>query len=815
MEILSPSPPPSPRPLLRCGGRREQHHGEAWVHVAVGRSPEKTLGLLRWALRRFGCGRIALLHVHQPSPVIPTLLGKIPAAQATEELVLSHRESEKEEMNKMLHTYLAFCHRAQVQTRLLVTENDQIHYGILTLVDQYRITKLIMGSTPDNCFKLKYGKESLMASNAPAFCQIWFVWRGRHIWTREASAATDNAAPVHYRDDVITTKRIRFSSYNNNTGPVLDEGYLAREALTTVDLNQGIVSDYDRSNDYEANHFNSLSMSDWQDDTESALNSTFWSDSSVHIDTLQLYSKEVLARNAKQVMMEADRSRKEAFAELMKRKETESKAASAFAKIKDSDYAKKHEMKMREELEVVLVAKRKQHEDLIKNKERAVSGLDSSMRRLAILDAHAEKIKLWIDEFSEELEVIQSSIESLCQKKLKMQKRETRHIDLDKECTYSHATLSNCVSNAFGDNLYSFREFTMSDMQSATCNFSESFKIWSQGRGCVYKGEIMNRTVMIYKLLCHSIESVSQFQQEVYILSKVRHPHLVTLVGACPEALCLAYEYLPNGSLHDRLFSRCNSRHLPWKIRARIVSEISDALLFLHSCKPQMIVHGNLKLENILLDTECHCKIADFGVSRLFTDDMKDYPSGGSELKGSFPYADPEYKRSKVVTPKSDVYYFGIVILQLLTGKQEPAGLAGEVRRAMSCGKLSSVLDPTAGQWSMEVAGRLAELGLRCSEDSSRGRPDLTHETVRELEQLHLMREERAPSSFLCPIMQEIMHDPQVCADGVTYEGWAIRERMETGQGTAPLNNLKLEHLNLTPNHALRFAIQDWLRHPR
>ncbi|XP_066345193.1 U-box domain-containing protein 33-like isoform X3 [Miscanthus floridulus] len=793
MEIQSPSPPPSPCPLLRCRGRREQHHGEAWVHVAVGRSPEKTLGLIRWALRRFGCGRIALLHVHQPSPVIPTLLGKIPAAQATEELVLSHRESEKEEMNKILHTYFAFCHKAQVQTRLLVTENDQIHDGILSLVDQYRITKLIMGSAPDNCFKLKYGKESLMASNAPAFCQIWFVWRGKHIWTREASAAADNATPVQYQDDVMTTKRIRFSSYTNNTGPILDEGYLACEALTTVDLDQGVVSDYDRSNDYEAfgaheaNHFNSMSMSDWQDDTEAALNLTFWSDSSVHVDTLQLYSKELLARNVKQVMMEADRSRKEAFVELMKRKEMESKAVSAFAKTKDSDSAKKHEMKMREELEVVLVATRKQHEDLIKNKERAVSGLDSSMRRLAILDAHFEKIKLRIDEFSAELEVIQSSIESLCQKKLKMQTLENRHIHQVKGCTYSHATLSNCVSNAFGDDLYNFREFTMLDMQSATCKFSESFKIWSQGHGCVYKGEIMNRTVMIYKLHCHSIESVRQFQQEVYILSKVRHPHLVTLVGACPEALCLVYEYLPNGSLHD-LFSRSNSRPLPWKIRARIVAEISDALVFLHSCKPQMIVHGNLKLENILLDTECHCKIADF---------------------------DPEYKRSKVLTPKSDVYYFGIVILQLLTGKQEPAGLAGEVRRAMSCGKLSTILDPTAGQWPMEVAGRLAELGLRCSEDSSRDRPDLTPETVRELEQLHLMRQERAPSSFLCPIMQEVMHDPQVCADGVTYEGWAIRERMETGQGTAPLNNLKLEHLNLTPNHALRFAIQDWLRHSR
>lgn len=247
------------------------------------------------------------------------------------------------------------------------------------------------------------------------------------------------------------------------------------------------------------------------------------------------------------------------------------------------------------------------------------------------------------------------------------------------------------------------------------------------------------------------------FLCQVYILSNVRHPHLVTLVGACPEALCLVYEYLPNGSLHDRLFSRRSSRHLPWRIRARIVAEISDALLFLHSCKPQTIVHGNLKLENILLDTECHCKIADFGISRLFTGDVKDYPSGGSEPpKGSFPYADPEYKRSKVLTPKSDVYCFGTVILQLLTGRQEPARrLAGEVRCAMACGKLSSILDPAAGHWPMEVAGRLAELGLRCSEDRSRDRPDLTAETVRELEQLHLTREEeQAPSSFLCPIMQ-------------------------------------------------------------
>ncbi|WVZ74241.1 hypothetical protein U9M48_022450 [Paspalum notatum var. saurae] len=814
MEILSPSPPASPCPRLRHGGRRELHHTEAWVHVAVGRSPEKTLGLLRWAMRRFGCGRIALLHVHQPSPLIPTLLGKIPAAQATEELVLSHSKAEKEEMNKILLTYVAFCHRAQVQATLLTMENDQIHDGILSLVKHYRITKLVMGSTPDSCFKLKYGRESLLASNAPAFCQIWFVWRGRHIWTREASADANNATSAGYQDYVMGTKRIRFSSCNNN-GTILDEGYVTCEAaLMAVDLNRGIVSDSDQSNDcdalgaHEANH------------SMIALNSTFWSNSPVHMDRLHLHSKELLDRNLRQVMMEADGSRKEAFVELLKRKETESKMANALARTKDSDSAKKHEIKMMVELQVLLVATRKQHEDLIRNKEKAVAGLDSSMRRLANLDARAEMIKLRMDEFSAELEMIQSSIESLGLEKKKpiVQKLEDRHVDQVVGCTYSHAT----PSNAFQDNLFSFREFTSLDMQSATCKFSESFKIWSQGHGCVYKGEIMNRTVMIYKLHSHSIESVRQFQQEVYILSKVRHPHLVTLIGACPEALCLVYEYLPNGSLHDRLFSRCNSYQLSWRIRARIVAEISDALLFLHSCKPQMIIHGNLKAENILLDTECHCKIADFGISRLFTSDMKDCPSfaGGSELKGSFPYADPEYNRSKVLTPKSDVYYFGMVILQLLTGKQEHVGLASEVRRAMSCGKLSSVLDPTAGQWPMEVAERLAELGLRCSETSGRDRPDLTPGIIRDLEQLHLMREGRAPSSFLCPILQasaitlhhfEVMHDPQVCADGLTYEGRAIREWMETGQGTATVATIG----RLTPNHTLRFAIQDWLRNPR
>uniref|UniRef100_A0A0E0M4V5 RING-type E3 ubiquitin transferase n=1 Tax=Oryza punctata TaxID=4537 RepID=A0A0E0M4V5_ORYPU len=778
MEILSPSPPPSPGPASGSGSAMDSflHRGAGWhlsrrdnvdarVHVAVGRSPEKTLGLLRWAFRRFACAQVVLVHVHQPSPLIPTLLGKIPAAQATEELVLSHRKSEKDEMNKILLTYLTFCHRAQVQASLLVTENEQIHDGIITLVKDHGITKLVMGSTPDTCFKLKasYGKASFMARNAPSFCEIWFVWRGRHIWTREAAAAIGNNISVYNEDDVMIRKRIRFSSTSNNAESILDEGYISYEAQTPADRYEIPISDNGQLNDYEplvdANHFHNIIVPNLQH-AQSAFNSTFQPGSSVDMESLVLYPQEILDKNFKQVILEAERSRKDAFVELLKRKDTESRVASVIARAKASEFAQKQEMKMREELETLLTATRKQHEDLVENREKATEGLDSSMRKLAILDARAKSIAFRMNEAAAELKLIQSSIGTLNQENPKTEKLEL--------------VLTDQVegSTVCADDLYNFRELTLSDIKAATCKFSESLKVQPRGLGCVYKGEIMNRSVMIYELHSHIIRSLTQFQQEVHVLSKARHPHLVTLIGACPEALCLVYEYVPNGSLHDRILSKCGIPQLPWKIRARIVAEISSALFFLHSCKPQMIVHGDLKLENILLDADLHCKIANCGISQLFMEDAKD--------------TDPEYRRRRPLTPKSDIYSFGIVILQLLTGKQAAAGLPSEVRRAMSSGKLWSLLDPTAGEWPLEVARRLAELGLKCSEAAS---PELlTPETVRDLEQLHLMRDNR----------QEVMHDPQVGADGFTYEGRAISELMGNGPP-------------ITPNHALRFAIHDWL----
>ncbi|KAJ4796696.1 protein kinase family protein [Rhynchospora pubera] len=147
-----------------------------------------------------------------------------------------------------------------------------------------------------------------------------------------------------------------------------------------------------------------------------------------------------------------------------------------------------------------------------------------------------------------------------------------------------------------------FSEFSLLELQQATENFSNTHKIGEGGFGCVYKGFLRNTVVAIKMLHPQSLQGRPEFEKEVAILSKVRHPNLVTLIGTCSEKSALIYEYLPNGSLEDRLACQGGTPPLTWQMRTRIIGDICRALLFLHSSNPSPIVHGDLKPENILLD---------------------------------------------------------------------------------------------------------------------------------------------------------------------------------------------------------------------
>ncbi|KAG0550306.1 hypothetical protein BDA96_01G327400 [Sorghum bicolor] len=369
-------------------------------------------------------------------------------------------------------------------------------------------------------------------------------------------------------------------------------------------------------------------------------------------------------------------------------------------------------------------------------------------------------------------------------------------------------------------------QFTLDQLKLATENFSELLKIGEGGYGRVYKGTICDTAVAI-KILRHNenLQGLLQFQREVLILTKVRHPHLVNLLGACDEVSALVYDYLPNGSLEDRLSCKGNTPALTWQVRTRIIGEICSALIFLHSHKPKPIVHGDLKPSNILLDADLVSKLGDFGIARFLV------PSDTSTMVhltdhpiGTMFYSDPEYMAHGELTQGSDVYSFGIIILRLLTGRH-PREIVKRVEDAMINDELHTIIDRSAGEWPFVQVQQLARIAMRCAAEKRRRRADLVTDVWPVVETMmknaslsacpstssSIQDESSVPHYFLCPILQKVMKNPHIAADGFTYEAEAIEEWLEA-HDTSPMTNLPLRNCVTIPNSALRLVIQEHLQ---
>ncbi|RDX81463.1 U-box domain-containing protein 33, partial [Mucuna pruriens] len=779
------------------------------IHVAVGKSLHKSLPLLKWTFNHFRNAEIVILHAYQPSLTIPTLLGKLPASQAGPAVVSAFRRVEREETMKLLDKYLTICRAARVKASIIVTEADQVQKGIVDLVIRHNIQKLVIGAAPENCIKVKRNssKANYTAKNAPPFCEVWFIYKGKHMWTREASETPCSLSSCT-QPEIAATESLRCRSFQYGKNELFDSEYLQpNSARTTIGSGirswvQGEIIETEATFSSKASscssHCSPLNSSGGCSDT--------------YLEAMEERINEQLVETKR----EAEAVTDEAFAELLKCKRLEDEAMEAIKKVNLFESAHACEVKLRKEAEDALRATVQEQQKLLNESEEISGELQMTMRNIALLDSHAQEANRRRDEAADELSLIEESISTLWQERqqIRRQKMEAlRWLERWRSRGQVGAAAAHCNGFiGFAEELPELAEFSLSDLQNATCNFSNSFKIVQGGYGCIYKGEMLGRTVAIKKFHQHNMQGPLEFRQEVQVLGSLQHPHLITLLGVCPEAWSIVYEYVPNGTLQDYLFRKSNNSPLTWNTRARMIAEIASALCFLHSFKPETIIHGDLKPETVLLDSSLGCKMCGFGFSRLVSEESLLRPSFrlSTEPKGAFTYTDPEFQRTGILTTKSDIYSFGLIILQLLTGRT-PVGLAVLVRNAVSCGKLSSILDSSAGEWPSAMVTRLVELGLQCCQQNRRDRPELTPTLVRELEQLHALEERPVPSFFLCPILQEIMHDPQVAADGFTYEGDAIREWLENGHDTSPMTNLKLSHLFLTPNHALRLAIQDWL----
>ncbi|MBA0853845.1 hypothetical protein Goshw_022724, partial [Gossypium schwendimanii] len=290
---------------------------------------------------------------------------------------------------------------------------------------------------------------------------------------------------------------------------------------------------------------------------------------------------------------------------------------------------------------------------------------------------------------------------------------------------------------------FRYRKYTIEEIEAATEFFSEVLKIGEGGYGPVYKARLDHTPVAIKVLRPDAAQGRSQFQQEVEVLSCIRHPNMVLLLGACPEYGCLVYEFMSNGSLEDRLFRRGKTSTLSWQLRFRIAAEIGTALLFLHQTKPEPIVHRDLKPANILLDRNFVSKISDVGLARLVppsvADNVTQYRM--TSTAGTFCYIDPEYQQTGMLGVKSDVYSLGIMLLQIITAKP-PMGLTHHVQRAIEKGTFAQMLDPSIDDWPVQAALSFAKIALNCAELRRKDRPDLGKVVLPELNRLRLLAEE-------------------------------------------------------------------------
>ncbi|CAI9276272.1 unnamed protein product [Lactuca saligna] len=210
-------------------------------------------------------------------------------------------------------------------------------------------------------------------------------------------------------------------------------------------------------------------------------------------------------------------------------------------------------------------------------------------------------------------------------------------------------------------------KYSYSDLKKATKNFCNDYKLGEGGYGEVYKGNInLGNTVAVKKLLVSSAKE--DFESEVRVLTNVHHRNLIRLLGCCNEGpeLLLVLEYMENGSLEKFLYGE-RKGILNWKQRRDIILGIAKGLAYLHEQYHVTIIHRDINPRNILLDNDFQPKIADFGLARLLPEDQTHI---STRVAGTFGYTAPEYAIHGQLSEKSDTYSFGIVVLEIVSGKR-------------------------------------------------------------------------------------------------------------------------------------------------
>ncbi|XP_020578788.1 U-box domain-containing protein 35-like isoform X2 [Phalaenopsis equestris] len=665
-----------------------------------------------------------------------------------------YKGAEEPHMKELFLPFRCFCTRKDINCKDVVIEDHDVAKAIVEFVSQAAIEKLVVGAPSHHGLMRFRGSDisTNISKGAPDFCTVYVVSKGKVLSVRNSVRAAPALSPlrlqiqnqVNIRADPVnhqheleakggtTPKALRLHdesikspftrgihgksypdysqtetdiSFVSSGRPSIDRAFLPKLSNHSKDHEHGFEQGQTAVRFIEPYyHGNEFSTNSGDNSTSS------WS--SQNMDDVEAEMKR-LRLELKQTMEMYNTACKEAL--MAKQK------ALDLDRWKKEEEHKLEEARLAEESALALVEREKA-------KCKAAMEAAQAQQKIAELEA---------------------------------QKRRNAEMQAHKEAEEKKSAIKTFVTS------FRYRRYTIEEIEVATKHFAESLKIGEGGYGPVYRCYLDHTPVAIKVLRPDAAHGRTQFQQEIEVLSSIRHPHMVLLLGACPEYGCLVYEYMANGSLEDRLFRRRNTPPIPWQHRFRIAAEIATGLLFLHQNKPEPLVHRDLKPANILLDQNYVSKIGDVGLARLIPPSVANSVTQYrmTSAAGTFHYIDPEYQQTGMLGVKSDIYSLGIMMLQIITAK--PAmGLARYARGAMENGTFLDLLDPAVTDWPADETMKFAEIALQCAELLRKDRPDLATEVLPELNRLRSFGEEDMQYRRLKVSIQDTMGDTHIQQNG-------------------------------------------------
>ncbi|KAJ7014819.1 hypothetical protein NC653_004197 [Populus alba x Populus x berolinensis] len=278
--------------------------------------------------------------------------------------------------------------------------------------------------------------------------------------------------------------------------------------------------------------------------------------------------------------------------------------------------------------------------------------------------------------------------------------------------------------------------FDLSTIANATDYFSIRNKLGEGGFGSVYKGTLIEgQEVAVKRLSKNSGQGLTEFKNEVILIAKLQHRNLVKLLGCCIEGdeRILIYEYMPNKSLDYFIFDKKTRNSSDWRIWINIVGGIARGLLYLHQDSRLRIIHRDLKAGNVLLDNDMNPKIADFGMARTFGGDQTE--ANTNKIVGTYGYMSPEYAVDGLFSVKSDVFSFGVLVLEIVSGKKNRGfnhpdhhhNLLGHAWRLWNEGRpLELINEPEQDSSTLSEIIRCIHVGLLCVQKRPEDRPNMS-----------------------------------------------------------------------------------------